>query len=99
MTVIAYPQTELCRVLGTSLPIVQAPVGSATTAELAAAVSDAGALGSVALTWRDIDEIRTMLRRLRSLTDRPFAVNLVLEWDMHDRLAVCLSEGARIVSL
>jgi nitronate monooxygenase len=95
----AYPHTELCRALGTSLPIVQAPVGSATTVELAAAVSQAGALGSLAMSWRGTDQIRAMLRRLRSLTGRPYAVNLVLEWDMHDRLAACLAEGARIVSL
>jgi NAD(P)H-dependent flavin oxidoreductase YrpB (nitropropane dioxygenase family) len=99
MSVSAYPDTRLCRALGISLPIVQAPIGSATTADLAAAVSQAGALGSLALSWRDTGQIRTMLGRLGSLTGRPYAVNLVLEWDMHERLAVCLEEGARIVSL
>lgn len=99
MTAIAYPHTRLCHALGIALPIVQAPIGSATTADLAAAVSRAGALGSLALSWRDTAQIRAMLRRLRSLTERPYAVNLVLEWDMRERLAACLDEGARIVSL
>lgn len=99
MTANAYPKTGLCRALGISLPIVQAPIGSATTVDLAAAVSQAGALGSLALSWRGTGQIRAMLRRLSSLTDRPYAVNLVLEWDMQERLAACLDEGARIVSL
>jgi NAD(P)H-dependent flavin oxidoreductase YrpB (nitropropane dioxygenase family) len=94
-----YPHTALFRTLSISLPIVQAPVGSATTVRLAAAVSQAGALGSLALSWRTPGQIRVMLRRLRSLTGRPYAVNLVLEWDMRERLAVCLAEGARVVSL
>jgi NAD(P)H-dependent flavin oxidoreductase YrpB (nitropropane dioxygenase family) len=39
------------------------------------------------------------VQRTRALTRRPFGVNLVLEWDQHDRLAACLAAGARIVSL
>jgi nitronate monooxygenase len=35
----------------------------------------------------------------RRLTDRPFAVNLCLEWDQHERLRSCLDAGARVVSL
>ena len=42
--------TSPCERLGIDLPIVQAPVGSAVTAELVAAVSNAGGLGMLALT-------------------------------------------------
>ena len=84
--------------LGIELPLVQAPVGSATSVELAAAVSNAGALGTLAMSWRSERQIRQMLSRLRASTDRPWAVNLVLEWDQHARLGACLEEGARIVS-
>ena len=44
-------RTPLCDLLGIGQPIVQAPVGSAAVPRLAAAVSDAGALGMVALTY------------------------------------------------
>lgn len=43
--------TPFCRGLGLTAPVVQAPVGSASTPELAAAVSNAGGLGMLALSW------------------------------------------------
>jgi NAD(P)H-dependent flavin oxidoreductase YrpB (nitropropane dioxygenase family) len=85
--------------LGIELPLIQAPIGSATSVELAAAVSEAGALGTLAVSWRSDRQMRQMLGRLRASTDRPWGVNLVLEWDQHARLEACLEEGARIVSL
>lgn len=91
-------RTRVRELLGIELPLIQAPIGSATSAELAAAVSNAGALGTLAMSWRSDRQIRQMLGRLRASTDRPWAVNLVLEWDQHARLAACLEEGARIVS-
>src|ERR1700735_5365565 len=84
--------------LGIELPLIQAPFCSATSVELAAAVSDAGALGTLAVSWRSERQIRQLLGRLRVSTDRPWAVNLVLEWDQHARLEACLEEGARIIS-
>ncbi len=84
--------------LGVELPLIQAPIGSATSVELAAAVSDAGGLGTLAMSWRSERQLRELLGRLRASTDRPWAVNLVLEWDQHARLGACLEEGARIVS-
>jgi nitronate monooxygenase/enoyl-[acyl-carrier protein] reductase II len=43
--------------------------------ELAAAVSTSGALGSVGTAVRSVDELQAQWRRLRDLTDRPFAIN------------------------
>jgi len=88
----------LCSLLGINLPIAQAPIGSATTPELVAAVSNAGGLGSLALSWRDSAEVRAVLRRTRELTSRPFAANLVLEWPQEERLQICLEQGVRIIS-
>ncbi|WP_222918291.1 nitronate monooxygenase [Natrinema sp. SYSU A 869] len=72
-------QTPLCDLLEIEYPIVQAPIGSATTPELAAAVSNAGGLGHLAVTWRDTAETCAVIRETRELTDGPFAVNLVLD--------------------
>ena len=45
-------KTPICDLLSIKVPIIQAPVGNATTPALAAAVSNAGALGMLSLTWR-----------------------------------------------
>jgi nitronate monooxygenase len=90
--------TALTRALGIDVPIVQAPLGNLTCPELVAAVSNAGALGMLSVTWRKPEEIRSLLRRTRELTDKPFGVNLVLAWNMRKRLEVCLEEGVPVVS-
>jgi NAD(P)H-dependent flavin oxidoreductase YrpB (nitropropane dioxygenase family) len=90
--------TSACKMLGIVLPIVQAPIGSATTPALAAAVSDAGGLGTLALSWTDLAVTAEAIRATSRLTTRPFAVNLVLAWPQHERLTVCADEGVRVVS-
>jgi nitronate monooxygenase len=90
--------TAFCRLVGIDLPIVQAPVGGITTPALAAAVSEAGGLGMLSITWRDPNSLRTLLRDILARTAKPFAVNLVLEWDPSERLAIALEEDVPIVS-
>src|SRR6185295_13878856 len=65
----------LCDLLGIEVPIVLAPFGPWDEVELAAAVSAAGALGSLGTALRSTSELEQQWRRLRELTDRPFAVN------------------------
>src|SRR3984885_9978224 len=65
--------------------------------ELAAAVSNAGGLGMVTLTWSD--PAGDVVRETAALTDRPFCGNLVLTSDQHRRLDEALEAGLRIVSL
>ncbi|HEX8661101.1 MAG TPA: nitronate monooxygenase, partial [Brevundimonas sp.] len=69
-------QTAVTRRLGLDSPIIQAPMAGTSTPELAAAVSNAGALGSIALGAIDAEAARRDLRRTRTLTARPFNVNL-----------------------
>jgi nitronate monooxygenase len=58
-------------------PLIQAPMaGGATTPELVAAVSNAGALGSFAAATLSPQAMREGVARVRQLTDRPFNVNL-----------------------
>jgi len=91
-------QTAACRVLGIETPIVQAPMGGASCPALAAAVSNAGGLGMLALSWHPPDAVRGEIRQTRALTDRPFGVNLVLAFPQEERLRICLEEGVPIVS-
>lgn len=91
-------RTPLCDLLGIEVPIIQAPIGSASSPELAAAVSNAGGLGMLSGTWREPQELRRLIRRIRSLTAKPFGVNLVLHWAQEERVAICLEEGVPVLS-
>ena len=69
------PRTLLAR-LGIATPIIQAPMAGVGTPALAAAVSNAGGLGSLGVGATDADGARKAIRETRALTDKPFNVNL-----------------------
>ena len=74
---IAGSRTDLVAHLGLQGPLIQAPMaGGATTPELVAAVSNAGALGSLGGTYLAPAELEKAIRQIKALTQRPFAVNL-----------------------
>ncbi|HEY6525196.1 MAG TPA: nitronate monooxygenase [Solirubrobacteraceae bacterium] len=87
--------TPVCELLGIEHPIVLAPL--ATDPRLPAAVSNAGGLGSLGLSWSD--DAGEVVRETAALTDRPIAGNFVLFADQHRRVNQALSAGLRIVSL
>jgi len=68
---------DFCRKHGLSIPVILAPMGGdPSTPELAAAVSNAGGLGSLAAAYSNPERIANDTARNRELTPRPFAVNL-----------------------
>jgi nitronate monooxygenase len=87
-------RTPVCDVLGIEQPIVLAPMVDIPA--LAAAVSNAGALGMVTLTWSA--DIGAIVRETAGLTPRPFGGNFVLTSDHHRDLDQALDAGLRIVS-
>jgi nitronate monooxygenase len=87
-------RTPVCELLGIEQPIVLAPIVEVPA--LAAAVANAGALGMVTLTWSA--DVGATVRATAALTSRPFAGNLVLTDDRHERLEQALAAGLRIVS-
>src|ERR1700693_420172 len=91
-------RNAFCSLIGTDIPIVQAAMGGATSPQMAAAVSNAGGLGMLALGWSPPDAMRAEIRATKALTNRPFGVNLVLTQPQEDRLAVCLAEGVPVIS-
>ena len=71
--------TTLIETLALTRPIVQAPMaGGATTPELIAAVSNAGGLGSLGAGMTDPMTISQQIDRIKTLTSKPFAVNLMV---------------------
>ena len=65
--------TEL---IGVELPIVQAPMGWIARAPLASAVSNAGGLGIIETSSGELDVVKEEIKRMRTLTDKPFGVNI-----------------------
>ena len=94
-------QTRVTELLGTKYPIVMGGLAYIGTAELAAAVSNAGGLGQVtAGTLRNADLLREQIRRTRELTDKPFGVNMALGHRPLDAdVDVVIEEGVKVVSL
>ena len=104
----AWYETPAARALGVRYPLLQAPMSGVTTPELAAAVSNAGALGSLGAAWLAPDDLRAAIRAVRELTDAPFMVNLFV-WpepdaapDAHpaleEQLAVVAEESVPVFS-
>ena len=69
-------KNRITELLGVEIPIVQAPMGWIARSPLASAVSNAGALGIIETSSGELDAIRTEIIKMRSLTDRPFGVNI-----------------------
>jgi enoyl-[acyl-carrier protein] reductase II len=68
-------KTPLCDLYGIEVPIILAPMGTCTSAELAAAVSNAGGLGGIGSLFRTTAAVKRDIDVVRKLTSRPFAVN------------------------
>lgn len=72
---------RLHRLLGVEIPIVQAPIGSLASPELAAQVSNAGGLGSLALTWTNPLGAAALIANFRRRSARPLCANFVLAFE------------------
>lgn len=77
--------------------IIQAPIGSLASVELVSAVSNAGGLGCLALTWTDAQLAVSLVAAVKSKTSAPFAANFVLAFEPRALTAV-LEAGVPIVT-
>jgi NAD(P)H-dependent flavin oxidoreductase YrpB (nitropropane dioxygenase family) len=68
-------KTRLCELLGLDVPIILAPMGTCTSAELAAAVSNEGGLSGIGSLFRAITTVKRDIDVVKTLTNRPFAIN------------------------
>lgn len=74
--------TSVCDLFGIEVPIFAAGMADVTLAPLAAAVSAAGGLGTLGLTFFTPDRLREEIRAVRRITDRPFGVGLLYPTDL-----------------
>lgn len=85
--------------LGIEHPIIQGGMAWTATAELAAAVSNAGGFGIIGAGQMPTDVLREQIRLAKALTDKPFGVNLMLLTPHIDELVdMVLAEGVHAVT-
>lgn len=96
-------KTRVTELLGIKYPIIQGGLAHLAYAELASAVSNAGGLGQItAMTLETPDALRAEIRKVRELTDKPFAVNFAI--GQHGReymhmLEAAIEEKVEVVSI
>lgn len=91
-------KTDLCRMLGIEFPILQAAIGGISCPELAAAVSNAGGLGSIAMTGWGYDGTKSRLERTAELTNHGLVANVLLSYDVGAELEAILENPPKVVS-
>ena len=67
---------RVTQMTGVELPIVQAPMGWIARSALASAVSNAGGLGIIETSSGELDAVKSEIKNMRTLTDKPFGVNI-----------------------
>lgn len=92
-------RTEFCKLFGVEYPVVLAPMAGVVPDALVAAVSNAGGLGLAPLWHVKAEDLRQSVRNIKRLTDKPFGVNLNMEFPSIEHLDACLEEGVGVISL
>ncbi len=96
-------KTRITEMLGIEYPIIAGPMAYLSRAELVSAVSNAGGLGIIAsLTFQTTEELREEIKKTKSMTDKPFAVNITLlptarPVNYEDYFNAAIEEGVNII--
>ena len=69
-------QTRITEMLGIEKPIIQAAMGWIARSHLSSAVSNAGGMGIIETSSGDLDAVREEIKKMKTLTDKPFGVNV-----------------------
>lgn len=86
-------------ILNIKYPILQGAMANISTAELAGAVSEAGGLGMIASGGFSPEEVRSEIRRIKKMTDKPFGVNMVMiHPEIHELNKIIVEEGVKIIT-
>ena len=93
-------QTPLCQQLGIEYPIFSVGMGGGMAGpELVAAVSNAGGCGVLGMGGLPARYIRQQIQQLRTLTNKPFGVNIILPMLQEGQIEACLDEKVPILVL
>mgnify|MGYP000888629937 CR=1 FL=1 len=92
-------KNRITDLLGVDYPIVQAPMGWIARAQLASAVSNAGGLGIIETSSGRLDEVREEVKKMRTLTSKPFGVNIAQAFVRDpDIVSFVVDQGVKFVT-
>lgn len=92
-------KTDLCDLLQIEYPILQGGMAWVATAELAAAVSNAGALGIIGSGQMPGDILRAEIHKLKTMTEKPYGVNIMLRSPfVREVMQVALEERVPVIT-
>ncbi|MBQ6834335.1 MAG: enoyl-[Lachnospiraceae bacterium] len=92
-------KTRITELLGIKYPIIQGGMAWVAEHNLAAAVSEAGGLGLIAAASAPAEVVREEIRKARTITKKPFGVNIMLMSPFADEVAkVAVEEGVKVVT-
>ncbi|BCR36301.1 enoyl-[acyl-carrier-protein] reductase FabK [Mariniplasma anaerobium] len=90
---------NICELLKTKYPVIQGGMANIATAQLASAVSNAGGLGLIGAGGYDKEWVRQEIQKMKTLTNKPFGVNIMLMSPHAKDLAqLVIDEGVKIVT-
>lgn len=90
---------NITELLKTKYPVIQGGMANIATAQLASAVSNAGGLGLIGAGGYDVNWVRDEIRKMKTLTDKPFGVNIMLMSPHAESIAhMIVEEGVKIVT-
>lgn len=92
-------RTRISEMLGVEYPIIQAPMGWIARSRLASAVSNAGGMGIIETSSGELDAIKAEIAAMRTLTDKPFGVNIAQAFVRDPGIAdFVVDQGVRFVT-
>ena len=92
-------RSRISQLLGVDYPIIQAPMGWIARSGLASAVSNAGGMGIIETSSGELDAIKTEIATMKTLTDKPFGVNIAQAFVRDPKIAdFVVEQGVRFVT-
>ncbi|MCR8968419.1 nitronate monooxygenase family protein [Facklamia sp. 7083-14-GEN3] len=90
---------RICQLLGIEYPIIQGAMANVSRYQLVGAVSEAGGLGVIASGGMSAEELRRQIHEVKKMTQKPFAVNLMLQMkNIEELVEVIIEEGVPVVT-
>ena len=90
---------RVTEMLGVEIPIIQAPMGWIARSQLASAVSNAGGMGIIETSSGELDQIKTEIKKMKDLTDKPWGVNIAQAFVRDPNIAqFVIDQGVRFVT-
>lgn len=92
-------KTRITEMLGIEKPIIQAAMGWIARSHLSSAVSNAGGMGIIETSSGELDAVREEIKKMRSLTDKPFGVNVAQAFVRDpDIIQFIIDQGVKFVT-